>query len=69
MEDILFVITFVFGTLKLLTRTRLFDIKFDSMVSALLAVQRESWFTKWLDYAVYIASLGYQTMFFYQLLK
>ena len=68
MEAILFAITFVFGTLRLLTWSKLFHTQFDNTIHVLLGVTDKTKLLVWLENALYIGSLLYQVYFFYNLI-
>lgn len=68
MEGIIFAITFVLGTLRLLTWTKLFHTRFDNTIHALLGIEEVNRFVSWLQNVVYIGSLCYQTYFLYNLI-
>jgi len=68
MEGILFAITFVFGTLRLLTWSVAFSNHFTDTIHALLGLKEKKRFLVWLEQVLFIGSLVYQVYFFYNLI-
>lgn len=68
MEAIIFAITFVFGTLKLLTWSKLFHTKFENTIHVLLGIEEKKRFLIWLENVAYMGSLCYQVYFFYNII-
>ena len=67
MEGILFAITFVFGTLRLLTWSVAFNNQFNDTIHVLLGLKEKLRFLVWLEQVLFIGSLVYQVYFFYNL--
>lgn len=67
METILFIFTSVFGTLKLLSFTKLFDITLAGVFSIIIPVKNKV--LKYFDCLIFYAALGYQIYFFGHLLN
>ena len=61
-QMIIFVFTFIFGIISMLTNTKLFDIRLVGFFDA-LCWKANSSFLKWLDVAILLGSLGYQIYF------
>lgn len=63
-ETVLFVITFVFGTIKLLSLTKMFDIKTHGLVEAVSPFSLNEFWT-YVNTLAFYASLCYQTYFLF----
>lgn len=68
METILFILTFVFGTLRLLMFTKLSESRLIGILSLIFNKKRNK-FINYLDVIIFYASLYYQVYFFGQLLN
>jgi hypothetical protein len=62
LDQIIFAITFVFGPISLLTRTKLF-YTFVGGILDTIYWRTSNKFMKWLDLMIFITSLGYQSIY------
>lgn len=64
MQTILFIFTFIFGTLRLLTFTKLFNMHLSGFIEVVLPNDRDFW--KYVDYLIFYGSIGYQIWFWFK---
>ena len=62
LDQILFSVTFVFGVVSLLTRTKVFDTTLGGMLDTLYWRKIPAFF-KWIDVLIFLFSLGYQAFY------
>jgi hypothetical protein len=59
LDQILFSVTFVFGVVSLLTRTKVFDTTLGGLLDTLYWRKIPA-FVQWIDVLIFLFSLGYQ---------
>ena len=62
LDQILFAVTFVFGVVSLLTKTKVFDTTLGGLLDTLYWRKLHPFF-KWIDVLIFLFSLGYQSVY------